>query len=76
MNCYYDYVLALIPVLLVGGTAALWVAGMSLNAAVVVGATGAIAIIGHALFVNVPSVSEPTASDTAQPPQQHASTEQ
>ncbi len=75
MTSYYDYVLGLIPALMVVVPAALWVAGISLTAAVTVGATGAVAIIAHALFVNVPDVPdvpEPHATETTQSTQQHA----
>ena len=55
MTGYYDIVLGLIPVALLGITAALSLVGLSLTAAVPVGAFVAMAIIGHAMFVNTPS---------------------
>ncbi len=55
MTGYYDIVLGLIPVALLGITAALTLVGLSLTAAVPVGAFVAMAIIGHAMFVNTPA---------------------
>ncbi|WP_049927199.1 hypothetical protein [Halopiger goleimassiliensis] len=67
MTGYYDLVLGLIPVALLGTTAALTVVGLSLTAAVPVGALVAMAIIGHAMFVNAPAdVSDEAKS--ARPP--------
>ncbi|MCU4741495.1 hypothetical protein OB955_11115 [Halobacteria archaeon AArc-m2/3/4] len=54
MAGYYDIVLGLIPVALVGITAALTVVGISLTTAVPFGAIIAIGLIGHAMFVNAP----------------------
>ncbi|USZ72788.1 hypothetical protein [Natronosalvus halobius] len=54
MAGYYDLVLGLIPVALLGITAALTVVGVSLTAAVPISATVAIGVIGHAMFVNGP----------------------
>ena len=54
MAGYYDIVLGLIPVALLGITAALTVVGVSLTAAVPVSAAVAIVVIGHAMFVNAP----------------------
>ncbi|MFC7230234.1 hypothetical protein ACFQMM_21220 [Saliphagus sp. GCM10025308] len=54
MAGYYDIVLGLIPVALLGITAALTVVGVSLTAAVPISATVAIGVIGHAMFVNGP----------------------
>ncbi|ELY57434.1 hypothetical protein [Natronolimnohabitans innermongolicus] len=64
MTGYYDIVLGLIPVALLGITAALSVVGLSLTAAIPVGAFVAMAIIGHAMFVNAPadSAEEPRSS--------------
>ncbi|MGM0606528.1 MAG: hypothetical protein ACQETB_12775 [Halobacteriota archaeon] len=58
MTGYYDYVLGLIPVSLLGITAILSVIGLPLTAAVPVGAAVAILIIGHAVFVNVPVATD------------------
>jgi hypothetical protein len=55
MTGYYDIVLGLIPVALLGITAALTVVGISLTAAVPIGSLVAMAIIGHAMFVNTPA---------------------
>ncbi|MFC7215575.1 hypothetical protein ACFQO4_15985 [Saliphagus sp. GCM10025334] len=54
MAGYYDLVLGLIPVALLGITAALTVVGVSLTAAVPISAIVAIGVIGHAMFVNGP----------------------
>jgi hypothetical protein len=70
MTRYYDYVLGLIPAVLFGLTAILFLAGVQLTMAVPVGAGGAVLVIGHALFVNVPGGVEPTTDQrsTVQPP--------
>ena len=60
---YYDYVLGVIPLVLVGLTALLSAAGFELTVAIPVGAGVAALIIGHALFINMPT--QPTA-DTAE----------
>ncbi|MDQ2051519.1 hypothetical protein RBH26_13635 [Natronolimnohabitans sp. A-GB9] len=57
MTGYYDIVLGLIPVALLGITAALTLVGISLTAAVPAGAFVAMVIIGHAMFVNTPADS-------------------
>ena len=54
MTGYYDLVLGLIPVALIGITAALTVVGISLTAAVPISALVAIGLMGHAMFVNAP----------------------
>jgi hypothetical protein len=56
---YYDYVLGVIPLVLVGLTALLSAAGFELTVAIPVGAGVAALIIGHALFINMPT--QPTA---------------
>ncbi|WP_323174031.1 hypothetical protein [Natrialba sp. PRR66] len=67
MTGYYDLVLGLIPVALLGITAALTAVGLSLIAAVPIGAFVAMAIIGHAMFINTPAdVSDEARS--AKPP--------
>jgi hypothetical protein len=55
MSRYYDYVLAFIPLALLGVTAALGAAGVAPRVAVSAG--GGVAALGvvHALFVNGPS---------------------
>ena len=60
MTGYYDVVLGLIPVALIGITVALTVVGIPLFTAVPVGAVVAIALIGHAMFVNNPVDIEET----------------
>jgi hypothetical protein len=60
---YYDYVLGVIPLVLVGLTSLLSIAGLDLIMAIPAGAGVAALIIGHALFVNMPT--QPTA-DTAE----------
>ena len=67
MTGYYDIVLGLIPVALLGITAALTFVGLSLTTAVPIGALVAMVIIGHAMFVNSPAdVSDEAQS--ARPP--------
>lgn len=55
MTGYYDIVLGLIPLALVGGSGALTIAGMELTVAVPVAATIAVLLVGHALFVRAPT---------------------
>jgi len=59
MSRYYDFVLGLIPAVMFGLTAILFLAGIQLTMAVPVGAGAAVLVIGHALFVNVPGQAEP-----------------
>ena len=54
MTEYYDYVLALIPMVLLGIGGALFVAGVPQTLAVSLAGTTAIGMIGHAIFVNGP----------------------
>jgi len=54
MSSYYDYVLGLIPAALVGVTALLSLVGLSWHAAVPVGATIALGLMAHAMFINGP----------------------
>ena len=54
MTRYYDIVLGLIPVALVGISVALVFVGLPTVTAVPVGATVASILIGHAMFVNGP----------------------
>jgi len=58
MTSYYDLVLGLIPLSLFGLTGTLTAGGVTLTTAVTVASLAAIAIVGHALFVNAP-VDEP-----------------
>ncbi|WP_251328352.1 hypothetical protein [Haloplanus pelagicus] len=62
MPNYYDYVLGLVPVALVGITGALRAAGVDPMAAIPVGAAVAALVVGHALFVNGPVVADGTRS--------------
>ena len=59
MAGYYDYVLGIIPLALLGITAVLTIVGFPLTLAVPTGASVAGLVIGHALFVNGP-VDTPT----------------
>lgn len=59
MTGYYDLVLGLIPLALVGITGALTVAGFSITAAVPMAATVSVGLIGHAMFVRSPVDSTP-----------------
>jgi hypothetical protein len=62
MIVYYDVVLGLIPLALIGITGALSLAGLSLTASVPVGATVAVGLMGHAMFVRAPVDAEPAAA--------------
>jgi hypothetical protein len=52
---YYDLVLGLIPLALLGLTALLTTAGLALTAAVPVAGTISAGMIGHAMFVRTPT---------------------
>ena len=65
MTRYYDLVLGLIPLALLGTTGVLHAAGFGLTSAVPVGGLLAVLLVGHALFVNAP-VDAP-ASGSSQP---------
>ncbi|WP_254767868.1 hypothetical protein [Salinilacihabitans rarus] len=67
MAGYYDIVLGLIPVALLGVTAALTVVGVSLTTAVPIGSLLAAGLIGHAMFVNGP-IDATEESATSRPP--------
>ena len=67
MTGYYDIVLGLIPVALLGITASLTFVGLSLTAAVPIGSLVAMTIIGHAMFVNTPADGSDEAR-SARPP--------
>lgn len=67
MAGYYDLVLGLIPVALVGITAALTVVGLSLTASIPVGAFVAMGLMGHAMFVNTPA-GAPDERQSTRPP--------
>jgi len=65
MAQYYDYVLGLIPVVLVGLTAILSAAGLGLTTAIPASAGVAALIIGHALFVSMPDQPTADASESS-----------
>ncbi|AGB39328.1 hypothetical protein [Natronococcus occultus] len=67
MTGYYDIVLGLIPVALLGITAALTFVGLSMTAAIPAGAFAAMVLIGHAMFVNAPVDSTEDVQSTHQP---------
>jgi len=64
MTGYYDYVLGLIPVSVVGISAVLLGAGLSFTVAVPVAMLAAIGLIGHAMFVNAPVDESASATQT------------
>ena len=66
MAQYYDYVLGMIPLVLVGLTALLSIAGLDLTAAIPIGAGVAALIIGHALFVSMPTQATADTAESAQ----------
>lgn len=59
MTGYYDLILGLIPVSLLGLSGVLFVAGFSLSTAVTAGGLLAVTIVGHGMFVNEPVVPQP-----------------
>ncbi|WP_435157338.1 hypothetical protein [Haladaptatus sp. DFWS20] len=65
MTGYYDLILGLIPLALIGVTGAVSAAGLSMTAAVPVGATVSVLLIGHALFVNGPVDISPESTSVA-----------
>ena len=65
MTEYYDAVLGLIPVALVGIAGALTIVGVDPTTAVPLGALVSVGLIGHAMFVNGPVDSVET-DDAAQ----------
>jgi hypothetical protein len=66
MTGYYDYVLGVIPLTLLGITTTLSIVGFPLTMAVPAGASVAALVIGHALFINGP-VSPTPQAQTPQP---------
>jgi len=67
MTTYYDYVLAFIPLSLLGVGGLLLAAGMPLEVALATGGLLPIAVMGHALFVNAPTETtdrQPTSTPT------------
>jgi len=65
MTGYYDFILGLIPLALVGVTGVLNVAGLAVTMAVPLGAGVAVLLVGHALFVNGPVDSGSGSSATS-----------
>jgi hypothetical protein len=65
MTTYYDFVLGVIPLALFGLGGGLFAAGFPLELGLTVGGLLAIALIGHAIFVNAPvsSGSAPRRTD-------------
>ena len=61
MAGYYDYVLGLIPVALIGVTASLTLVGLSATSALPVGAVAAGAVMAHAMFVRNPVAGDASA---------------
>jgi hypothetical protein len=62
MTGYYDIVLGIIPVALLGISGALSSAGVTTTSAVTIAAGVGVLIVGHALFVNAPVGSESPSS--------------
>ncbi|UWG51156.1 putative membrane protein [Halalkaliarchaeum sp. AArc-CO] len=62
MTGYYDHVLGLIPVSLIGITGILGAYGLPLSAAVFVGALPSLFFMLHALFVAAPTIERPNHS--------------
>ncbi len=60
MTGYYDYILGLIPVALVGIAGLLRLVGLPDTLAVPAGATVAVGLMVHAMFVNGPVVDRPS----------------
>jgi hypothetical protein len=73
MAGYYDIVLGMIPLALAGIATTLFGAGFEGTTAVTLGSVVAVALIGHALFVNGPvsldtsDAKDPSANDSFQP---------
>jgi hypothetical protein len=61
MPGYYDVVLGLIPLTMLGVSGGLWAAGMALSLAVPLAGVLVIALIGHAMFVRTPGQATGTA---------------
>lgn len=62
MTGYYDYILGLIPVALLGITGLLRLVGLPELLAVPAGAIAAIGLMAHAMFVRGPVVDRPSGS--------------
>ncbi|WP_232688652.1 hypothetical protein [Halobacterium zhouii] len=73
MTGYYDLILGLIPVALLGLSGTLFAVGLTLTTAVTAGGLLAVAFVAHGLFVNDPVVPTPetvaeSGMDAAQAP--------
>lgn len=68
MTTYYDIVLALIPLTLLGASAVLVGVGLSLTAAVPIAASLSVLLIGHAMFVRSPVGHEAAAGAVGRSP--------
>ena len=68
MTGYYDVVLGLIPLTMLGVSGGLWAAGIALSVAVPLAGVVVIALIGHAMFVRTPgqATGPPPTPDTAE----------
>jgi hypothetical protein len=62
MAAYYDVVLALIPLVLVGIATSLYLGGLVLTSAVSVAGLVTLGVVGHAMFVRGPVDAQPTAA--------------
>ncbi len=69
MTGYYDIVLGLIPLAMAGITGVLVLAGFELTTAIPLASVVAVALIGHAMFVNAPVDPVPTETVQADPVQ-------
>lgn len=65
MSEYYDVILGLIPLALLGITGGLTITGVQLTTAVTLAGVVAVSLVAHALFVNGPVDSAPTTTNTA-----------
>ncbi|WP_458187908.1 hypothetical protein [Haladaptatus sp. NG-WS-4] len=59
MTGYYDLILGLIPLALIGVTGVFSAVGFTLTMAVPLGATASVLLVGHALFINGPVDESP-----------------
>ena len=59
MAGYYDLVLGLIPLVLVGLSGGLALAGFEWSVALVTGSLLAVGLVGHAMFVRAPGSQSP-----------------
>ena len=68
MTTYYDVVLGLIPLALVGLGGGLQIVGVSQTTAILFGGIVAVALVGHALFVRGPvSLGRQPTAEYAEP---------